>query len=232
LKRGQRRFRDLSDPGRPVAHRCDSAFNTPANGAYGGALDIYPSSTTMIGCTVSGNQAVGGDGGTGVYVGDAEGGAINNYGNLTISGSTFDQNQALAGSGGNSGPGVTEAFLDYSFGGAIANTSAFSKITNTIFSYDQAAGGNDSTATATDFGAVGGAEGGAIYDELGSAGTFAGCTLSHDDALGGNGNTGSGSVVLVGEGLGGARVALKKTKVTANSAANGGANIDGTVNYT
>ena len=54
--------------------------NTPDNGAYGGGLGIFASSTTMTGCTVSGNQAIGGNGGTGAYVGDAEGGAINNYG--------------------------------------------------------------------------------------------------------------------------------------------------------
>ena len=39
-----------------------------------------------------------------------------------------------------------------------------------------------------------------------SAGTIAGCTFDHNEAVGGDGNTGSGSVVLVGEGLGGAIV--------------------------
>ncbi len=72
------------------------------------ALDIFGSSTTIKKSTISGNQAVGGDGGTGPYIGNAEGGAINNYGNLTISGSTFDRNQCLAGSGNGSGPGLTE----------------------------------------------------------------------------------------------------------------------------
>src|SRR5262249_22773478 len=142
-------------------------FDTPDNGATGGGLDIFGSSMTMIGSTVSGNRASGGAGGTGPYGGNAEGGGINIFGTVTISGSTFAQNQALAGSGGSSGPGNTESFEDYSFGGAIANTESSLSITTSIFIDNDAEGGNNSAATAADFGAVGGAEGGALYTELG-----------------------------------------------------------------
>jgi hypothetical protein len=180
--------------------------DTPNNGAYGGALDIYGSSTTIMGCTISGDQAVGGAGGSGAYIGNAEGGAINDYGSLTITGSVFDQDQALAGSGGNSGPGDLESFEDYSFGGAIACTEAPMSITGTVFSGDKAVGGNNSIATATDFAAVGGSEGGAIYNELGATSTIVGCNFDGNEAVGGDGDSGSGSVVLVGEGLGGAIV--------------------------
>ena len=109
----------------------------------------------MKACTISGNQTVGGDGGTGAYVGDAEGGAINNYGDLTISGSSFDQNRSLGGSGGNSGPGLTESFDDYGFGGAIATTEASLSVTNSNFIGNSAVGGNNSIATATDIGGWG-----------------------------------------------------------------------------
>jgi hypothetical protein len=180
--------------------------DTPNNGAYGGALDIYASSTTIMGCTISGDRAVGGAGGSGPYIGNAEGGAINDYGSLTVSGSVLDQDQALAGSGGNSGAGDTESFEDYSFGGAIACTSAPSSITGTVFSGDKAVGGNNSIATATDFAAVGGAEGGAVYNELGATSTIVGCNFDGNQAVGGDGDSGSGAVVLVGEGLGGAIV--------------------------
>ena len=39
---------------------------------------------------------------------------------VSISGSTFDHNQAIAGNGGNSGPGQAAPDVDYGFGGAIA----------------------------------------------------------------------------------------------------------------
>jgi hypothetical protein len=187
--------------------------NAPANAAYGGAIDVFASSTTITASTISGNRDVGGNGGTGAYVGDAEGGAINNYGNLTISDSTFDQNQAIGGSGGNSGPGNTETFEDYSFGGAIANTFASINITGSAFSNNKAVGGGSATATATDICAAGGAEGGAIYNELGSVGAIAGCAFDHNQAIGGDGNTAGGAVVLVGEALGGAIVSGYGTNV-------------------
>ena len=157
------------------------------------------------GCTISGNQVVGGNGGTGPFVGDAEGGAINNYGNLTISGSTFDQNQALGGSDGNSGAATRKpswtmasaAPLPARRPPAISPTPASATIrpsaATTPRHRDRHCRGR-------------GAEGGALYNELGSAGTLAGCTFDHNEAVGGNGDTGSGSVVLVGEGLGGAIV--------------------------
>jgi hypothetical protein len=179
--------------------------NTPDNGAVGGGIDIAASSTAITGSTFIGNQAVGGNGGTGSFVGIAEGGAINSYGAVSISGSTFDQNQALAGSNGNSGVSTFGPFVDYGFGGAIANTEGTISITGSGFSHNQAVGGNDSISTdQTDFAAVGGAEGGALYSEVGSTATVAGSTFDHNLAQGGNGNSGNGAVVLVGEGLGGA----------------------------
>ncbi len=186
-----------------VARAGDDAVS---NGAYGGGLDIEASTTAITGCRISGDKAVGGDGGSGAYIGDAEGGAINDYGTLTISGSTFDRDQALGGSGGNGGQGDTESFEDYAFGGAIACTEASSNITRTTFRDNEAVGGDNSSTAATDFAAVGGAEGGALYNELGSAGTVTDCTFARNEALGGHDDTGTGAVVLVGEGLGGAIV--------------------------
>jgi hypothetical protein len=162
---------------------------------------------TITGCTISGNQAVGRNGGTGPFVGDASGGAIDLHGSVTISDSTFDHNQAIAGSNGNSGTSFPAPFMDYAFGGAI-NAQFFTTVTatNSRFSYNQAVGGNNATAVGSDLVATGGAEGGAILSEVGASAEFTGCTFDHNAAIGGNGNTGSGAVVLVGQGLGGAIV--------------------------
>jgi hypothetical protein len=91
------------------------------------------------------------------------------------------------------------------FGGGICIENGISaNVTNSSFSDNQAKGGDNATATGTDITGVGGAEGGAVYSTAGNAASFIGCTFDQNQAQGGNGNTGSGSVVLVGEGLGGA----------------------------
>jgi hypothetical protein len=172
--------------------------------AAAGGLEVV-SSATVTGCTFSGNRAVGATGGTAVDIGVAEGGAINDSGSLTIADSTFDHNQAIGGSDGNSGTGNATPFVDYAFGGAVSASFLTSvTVTNSSFSHNQAIGGNNSTATGTDILGVGGAEGGAFYNEVGAVATLTGCTFDHNQAIGGNGNSGNGPVVLVGEGLGGA----------------------------
>ena len=79
---------------------------------------------------------------------------------MTVTGSSFDHNQAVGGSGGNSGAGTDDPFLDYAFGGALAASfSTRMNVTNSRFSNNQAVGGNNATATGTDIIGVGGAEG-------------------------------------------------------------------------
>src|SRR4029077_17675977 len=72
------------------------------------------------------------------------------------------------------------------------------------FSHNLAIGGNNATATATDIVEVGVGQGGVIDNEFDATVTITGCTLDHNQALGGQGNSGSGAVVLVGTALGGA----------------------------
>jgi hypothetical protein len=112
-------------------------------------------------------------------------------------------NQAVGGSSGNSGINVPGPFVDYGFGGAIADTESSLTATNCTFSDNQALGGSNAFAAGKDIIGVGGAEGGAIYNEVGATATITGCTLNSNQALGGTGNSGSGPVALVGEGLGG-----------------------------
>jgi hypothetical protein len=94
--------------------------------------------------------------------------------------------------------------VDYGFGGAIADTESTLHVTDSSFSYNEALGGNSGTAAGTDVIGVGGAEGGAIYNEVGATATIAHSILDHNQAQGGSGNSGTSPVALVGEGLGGA----------------------------
>ena len=75
----------------------------------------------------------------------------------------FINDQALGGSGGNSGTSDEGPYVDYGFGGAIATTEASMTISGSTFLCDKAVGGNHSTATDTsDIVGAGGAEGGAF----------------------------------------------------------------------
>src|SRR5262249_39299571 len=109
----------------------------------------------------------------------------------------------IAGSGGNSGPGQQDPAVGSAAGGAIFNFSTVT-VTSSRFSYNQAVGGNNATATGTDIVEVGVGSGGAIDNEFGSLATISHSTLDHNKAIGGNGNSGSGAVVVVGTALGGA----------------------------
>jgi hypothetical protein len=183
----------------------NSAF---ASGEGGGLANA--GSLTLTASILNGNESVGGDGGIGSYVGEAEGGAIANYGpngggkpgTLTISGSTFVNNQALAGNDGNSGPGAVVPGVDESYGAGIFNFGGSMNVYGTSFSHNDSIGGNHATATGSDIVEVGVAEGGAICNEIGSIANFSNCSFLSNQAIGGNGNSSSGPVVHVGAGFG------------------------------
>jgi hypothetical protein len=184
------------------------ADNIPGGGAGGGLSLSFPA--TISDTTFRGNVTQGGNGGTGAFVGEAEGGAIvifgpnggGTSGTYTISGCTFDHNEAIAGSGGNSGPGAVDPGVDESFGAGIFSFGGSINVSGTSFSHNDSIGGNNATATGSDIVEVGVAEGGAICNEIGATASFSNCTFDHNEAVGGNGNTGSGPVVHVGAGFG------------------------------
>jgi hypothetical protein len=182
-------------------------YNSVFASADGGALDTH-APTTITDCTFNGNSAVGGNGGTGGFVGVAYGGAVLQIGATSISGSTFVDNQAIGGSGANSGPGQLDPLLDTGFGGAITTGTALGMtVANSSFRHNLAIGGNNSTVTGIDILETGVGAGGAIDDEFGDTASVSGCTFDGNEANGGNGNTGGGPQVglaLVGIGLGGA----------------------------
>jgi hypothetical protein len=85
-----------------------------ANGAdgLGGAIgNLLGSPLTISGCTLNGNQAIGGTGGSGANGGNGFGGGLYNDGtsSLTVTSSTITKNSATggaAGSGGSAGQGA------------------------------------------------------------------------------------------------------------------------------
>src|SRR5204863_2153845 len=90
------------------------------------------SSATVVGCTFTGNRAVGASGGvltgsSGGALGAANGGAIHSEGftgqpsTLVVKNSTFIGNEAVAGSGGIGGTGTGAYVVDIANGGAVAN---------------------------------------------------------------------------------------------------------------
>jgi hypothetical protein len=186
-----------------------------ASHAEGGAMTCF-GLLTITGSTFSGNSAVGGNGGIGEFAGNGDGGAIISVGPTSISGSEFDHNQAIGGSNGNSGPNQQVTQIDTGEGGAIASLSTLS-VTNSSFSHNLTIGGNNATATGTDFVLVGFGFGGAIDNSSGGTATISGCTFDHNQALGGQGNSGSGAVVLVGTALGGAVDSGSTTTTVSNS---------------
>jgi hypothetical protein len=188
-------------------NRSAGADNAPTPSGQGAGL-ATAGPTTVSECTFSGNVVTGGNGGTGPYVGEAEGAAVSVYGPngggtgaVNISDSTFDDNRDIAGSGGNSGPGATDPGVDESFG-AIFNFGGILTVTGSIFSHNKALGGNNATATGTDIVEVGVAEGGAICNEIGSTATVTSSTFQDNQSIGGNNDKGSGPVVHVGAGFG------------------------------
>jgi hypothetical protein len=185
----------------------ENAASTASAG--GGVLLLAPA--TISDTTFSGNVAFGGDGGTGPFVGEAQGGALvlstpsggGSPGTTTISGCTFVNNLALGGNDGNSGPGQPDPSVDESYGAAIAaGFGASISVSGTTFSHNRSVGGNNGTATGTDIVEVGVAEGGAINTELGAPAVFSDCVFDDNQAIGGNGNIGSGPVIHVGTGFG------------------------------
>jgi len=163
-----------------------------------------------------GNRAVGGSDGSGgsndSEVGTALGGAIFNNPTfrLEIHDSVLRGNQAIGGNNAISiAPNRAEAGA--AVGGAIYNSFGGQVIIRgSIIEHNQAIAGNGNTANGpTAF--AGTAIGGGINnvfdgDAFGLGPTqasFLDCTIQDNDAIGGNGNTASGSMPFAGAGLGG-----------------------------
>jgi hypothetical protein len=176
-----------------LARGGDTSIGALAPGlGLGGALANY-ANMQVTGSQFVGNVAQGGSGcGTAdaVEAGVAHAGAVANVGTMTITASTFSHNQGI---GGNHNSGVSGG---NAFGGTIASGELFGpvslEVSDSQFDHNQAIGGNDDLGGPVfSNGSASGAGYGAAFHFWGGPGTISGCTLDHNEALGGAGGPGA-----------------------------------------
>jgi hypothetical protein len=164
-------------------------------GALGGAIGTF-GSLTVTACQFTNNQALGKSDVNGSSAGAAVAGAIYIAGAsspiVTIKESLFDGNVARGGNRGNRG-NTTDSLAGLGHSGAIYNGSTLS-VVDSEFRNNQAIGGNDNGGKSFIGLGTGGAIGmGGPNASLTVGLDVSGCTFDHNLAMGGNGNTGSGS---------------------------------------
>src|SRR5262249_56298767 len=159
----------------------------------------------VSGCTVAGNQGIGGSNASGPSsdnskIGTGFGGAlVFSAGVATITNSTFDHNEALGGSGTTGGSGVLQ--IGVGLGGGIGNAGFLGSTTltasNLTFTNNQAVGGAGNT------GGVESGEGiaGAFVNQQGAAATLSNSTFAGNQAIGGQGSAGGNGADGLGGGL-------------------------------
>ncbi len=119
--------------------------------ATGGAI-LNAGTLTLNNVTLSDNQALGSNGGTGLAGGAAQGGAIHNSGTLTINSANFNGNKAIGGRGGNgenqgASPATPGGSGGLAQGGAIFIAPGGTLTINTaIFNANTATGGDGGNA--------------------------------------------------------------------------------------
>jgi hypothetical protein len=206
--------------------------------AFGGALQIRDARSTahIVDSTFVGNQAVAGEGGTGVVIlpvlATSWAGAINNRGTLIIENSSFTDNQAIGGSGADGGKGTGgPTNVGAAGSGAISNDGVM-RVSRSLFERNQAIGGSNNIAATSGPSRVGAAAGGAIDNYAGGVATITDSTFAYNQALGGSHNTGGSNALTVGAAIGGAirntaALTLSNTTFSHNLAAGGVGNIGG-----
>lgn len=190
----------------------------------GGSAITGPDPATAIisGTTFVGNQAIGSvNGTTNPYLefdgfapgaGTAEGGAIDDDGILTLTNSTFVNNQALGVAG-------TDGVSASAHGGALS-VDGSATVSRTSFIGNQALGGSVPAGFASSQGI-----GGAVIDF--ASASFSNCRFTDNEAVGGAGNTGAAnSPAFVGAGggilaLGGASLTVSGSTFDGNQAIGG-----------
>jgi hypothetical protein len=198
-----------------IDNRAIGNATDPSVYAEGGAIwnAEHGVTATVSGCTFTGNQAIGADGGVVQVgqgdVGPANGGAIHNEGfggqpdTLVVENSTFTGNQAIGGEGGSGGKTAGVYIIDLGSGGGIANDDGgILVVSGSTFSCNQAIGGSNATASgASGSGRIGLAFGGGVNTE--GPTTITNSRFDHNEALGGSDNTGGAGVLIIGRGAGG-----------------------------
>jgi len=210
-----------------IANGSNGKAGDPGNPGRGGAIynlgNLTIQTSTFLTNTASGgnggtggvggdggwNAGNGGDGGAGA---EAEGGAIHNLGELTLTDCTFADNSAKGGDGGEGGAAGAGAFLGFSGvggagararGGAIYSTNIMD-IANCTFSGNTVTGGESAPGGPRLSGdgsqglPGGNAYGGAVANQ--GEGSLINCTVAGNTALGGIGGDGGGGTWTAGDG--------------------------------
>jgi hypothetical protein len=184
-----------------TSNRAQGGAGSSDGDAAGGAIHSRALLATVVlvitDSTISHNEAVGG---ADAPVNAGAGGGIACDGSVSISGTTFRGNVAVAGNGG-IGPFVGEAE-----GGAVITTGGSYSISGSTFDQNEALGGSggNSGPGQADPG-VDESFGAAIFCFFGGSINVSGTTFSHNRSVGGNNATATGSdIVEVGVAEGGA----------------------------
>ena len=221
--------------------------------AIGGAVANFfvGSMLSISDSTFVGNRALAGNGAllnvTGYFADVAEGGAISNQSeaSLEVSGCTFHDNQAIGGNNAVAPATEYTPFAGGGEGGALYNAlGSTAVVRDSVIEHNQAIGGNGNSATGA--GAdlnppfVGYAAGGGIsnnYDDSASGFgptqlTVINTTIDHNQAIGGNGNSGNGPMAFVGDAMGGgianylgATANIQSSTIAHNQAVGGQGNV-------
>ena len=179
-------------------------------------ITIGTPNLTVNQCTLWGNQAIGGNGGSGnsgaspvvaLDIG-AGGGLWDLSGIVDVNGSTFADNQALGGAGSQAtvpSPALPAEVGDGIGGGLdnlpFAGVAAIVTVTNCTFVGNVAHGGNGNTVPSGTIALTGQGEGGGMSNLLsGTVASVSNCTFTGNQAVGGAGNTGG---LIAGAGIGG-----------------------------
>jgi hypothetical protein len=146
---------------------------------------------TLVGCTVSGNRAVGGDGGDGLTTGNSQGsggGVCNVHATLNIMGCTITNNLAKAGD--NSVLSDADPYDGAGFGGGIENN--FFGVLNIA---DSSIANNVAQGGAMATGPGGDGVGGGISSSPSSTLNMTRCTVANNRAIAGQGGPGVNSLL-------------------------------------
>jgi hypothetical protein len=208
----------------------NQAIGTKGASAGGGAIENYRATATITGSTFTTNLAQAGDGANGISsFGQGRGGAIRNFGQMTVKDCTIDGNQAKGGN--NAAPSTNPAVpVALGIGGGIENYSGTLTVSNTFITNNHATGGTTTSGhagpgagggldvfvsasmimdnnctvsgnTATGGSGGGGANGGGLFLAFSSTATVTNSTFSDNQAIAGTGKVGVAGGNAVGGGI-------------------------------
>jgi hypothetical protein len=220
-----------------------AGFLTDGQGAYGGGIDSQADLLTITDSVFQGNQAIGGAAAASLFFaigGAANGGAlyytsgssfiegITINGTATVTGSTFEDNQAIGGVGSAGEGGFAQAAA-INVGGTSPTSAPAMTISASTITGNVALGGTDAAG-----GSGGSAEGGGIATS--TTLTVSNSTLSNNQAIAGAGGAGGayndgGDASGAGLDSLGGDVTLTNTQIINNQAIAGAGGNDASTPY-